>query len=64
MKVDLDKTGMVHLVCGTNPAGDLREDLGKKNLGYSENGEWSWDADELRKFDNPQLLNLYKKLRE
>lgn len=64
MKVDLDKTGMIHLVCGTNPTGDLRDDLEKKRLGYSENGEWFWDTDELKRYDNPQLLNLYKKVRE
>ena len=63
MKVDLDKTGMVHLVCGTCPGHSMQEELEKKNLGYREDDTWHWDSDELRKYDNSQLLTLYKKIR-
>lgn len=64
MKVDLDKTGMVHLVKGTTPQGDIREDLEKAKLGYTdEDGVWVWDEMELKKQDNPQLYNLYKTMR-
>lgn len=64
MKVDLDKTGMVHLIKGTTPQGDIREDLEKAKLGYTdEDGVWVWDEMELKKQDNQQLYNLYKTMR-
>ena len=37
MKVELDKTGMVHLVSGTYPSHDMQEALQNRNLGYREN---------------------------
>lgn len=63
MKVELDKTGMVHLVSGTYPSHDMQEALQNRNLGYRENDVWHWDSEELRKLDNPQLYTLYKELR-
>lgn len=36
MKVELDKTGMVHLVSGTYPSHDMQEALQNRNLGYRE----------------------------
>ena len=55
MKVELDKTGMVHLVLGTYPSHDMQESLIKRNLGYREKEVWYWDEAELKKLDNPQL---------
>ena len=43
MKVELDKTGMVHLVLGTYPSHDMQESLIKRNLGYREKEVWYWD---------------------
>ena len=63
MKVELDKTGMVHLVLGTYPSHDMQESLIKRNLGYREKEVWYWDEAELKKLDNPQLYTLYKELR-
>ncbi len=65
MKIDLDKTGMVHLVSGATPMGDIKEDLEKRNIGYTdeETGEWTWDAYALRRFDMRQLYDLYKQIR-
>jgi hypothetical protein len=63
MKVELDKTGMVHLVLGTHPSHDMQESLIKRNLGYREKEVWYWDEAELKKLDNPQLYTLYKELR-
>lgn len=63
MKVELDKTGMVHLVSGTYPSHDMQEALQNRNLGYRENDVWHWDSEELRKLDNQQLYTLYKELR-
>lgn len=63
MKVELDKTGMVHLVLGTYPSHDMQESLIKRNLGYREKEMWYWDEAELKKLDNPQLYTLYKELR-
>ena len=60
MKVELDKTGMVHLVLGTYPSHDMQESLIKRNLGYREKEVWYWDEAELKKLDNPQLYTLYK----
>ena len=62
-KVELDKTGMVHLVLGTYPSHDMQESLIKRNLGYREKEVWYWDEAELKKLDNPQLYTLYKELR-
>ena len=46
MKVELDKTGMVHLVLGTYPSHDMQESLIKRNLGYREKEVWYWDEAE------------------
>jgi hypothetical protein len=63
MKVELDKTGMVHLIRGTYPSHDMQMSLEKRNLGYREKEVWHWDSTELKKLDNPQLYTLYKELR-
>ena len=49
MKVELDKTGMVHLVLGTYPSHDMQESLIKRNLGYRGKEGWYWDEAELKK---------------
>ena len=63
MKVELDKTGMVHLVSGTYPSHDMQKSLIKRKLGYKEKDMWHWDKVELKKLDNQRLYSLYKELR-
>ena len=64
MKVELDKIGLVDLICGTDPddaAGELPE---ARRFQTSSDGEvFEWDRASLRRLEQKDLYNLYKRIR-
>ena len=62
MKINLDKTEFVDLVCGTNPNFNLftHKDINRCGDYNGSYGTWSWKRHELRKLTEEQLYNMYK----
>ena len=64
MKIELDTTGLVDLICGTTPSGELKAELEHQCMGYEDDdGNWNWERSNLRKFENIKLYQLYKQIR-
>jgi len=65
MKVDLDKSDLITLVCGNSPSYELMETkiiekCGNYNGSY---GTWDWNTSELEKLEDIQLYELHIRMK-
>lgn len=66
MKLDLNKKGLVHLVCGIQPPLNMFDVLEKngdgKRTGEFPFNAWEWDTHHLERLEEQELFELYNKI--
>lgn len=63
MKMELDKTGLVDLVCGTDPEICAGEDESIMRFQKKNGNKSVWDREALRRLELPELRSLYQWIR-